>query len=72
MVVDDLLVGLDGVSEVLLLVGANVAAVVAVLRLVVAVHVQLGAATRALEACPARDVFSDMILQKFNIHLFIT
>ena len=53
MVVDDLLVGLDGVCEVLLLVGANVAAVVAVLRLVVAVHVQLRAAPRALEASPA-------------------
>ena len=54
MVVDDLLVGLDGVCEVLLLVGAHVAAVVAALRLVVVVHVQLGAAPRALEARPGK------------------
>ena len=69
MVVDDLLVGLDGVSEVLFLVGADVAAVVALLRLVVAVHVQLGAAPRALEACPARDVVKSSKLYKCDMIL---
>ena len=68
MVVDDLLVGLDGVGEVLLLVGAHVAAVVAALRLVVAVHVQLGAATRALEAGPGKEL-ENYVMSHFNIHL---
>ena len=57
MFIDYLLVGLDGVLERPLLVGADVAAVVAALRLVVAVHVQLRPATRALEASPAKKDF---------------
>ena len=70
MVVDDLLVGLDGVGEVLLLVGAHVAAVVAALRLVVAVHVQLGAATRALETGPGKELENEAMSKSHcNIHM---
>ena len=61
MFVDDLLVGLDGVLERPLLVGADVATVVAALRLVVAVHVQLRAAMRALEARPKKRTLMSVL-----------